>query len=94
VVVGWDDLVRDSSDRAATASGEVRAVGKTLGLVFLFRWLTALRDYRSWRLEQVVLATAFLLGPDEAMLAGETSLSDPHMTRGSVHDQHRRRTPE
>jgi hypothetical protein len=56
----------------------------TLGLIFGFRWLTALRDYRSWRLEQLVLATAYLLGPDEAMLAGETSLSDPHMTRGAV----------
>ena len=56
----------------------------TLGVVFLFRWLTALRDYRSWRLEQLVLATAYLLGPDEALLAGETSVSDPHMTRGSV----------
>jgi hypothetical protein len=56
----------------------------TLGLVFGFRWLTALRDYRSWRLEQLVLATAYLLGPDETMLAGETTLSDSHMTRGAV----------
>jgi hypothetical protein len=105
-VVGRDDLDCDSSDRAATASGDrVRAVGKTegrpqlhetrfpvfpwntsinLGLVFLFPWLAALRDYRSWRLEQLALATAYLLGPHEAMLAGETSLLDSHITHGSV----------
>lgn len=29
------------------------------------------RDYRSWTLEQLALATAYLLGPDEPMLAGE-----------------------
>jgi hypothetical protein len=45
----------------------------SLGLVFLFPWLAVLRDYRSWRLEQLALATAYLLGPHEAMLAGETS---------------------
>jgi len=53
----------------------------TLGLVVLFPWLAALRDYRSWKLEQLALATAYLLGPHEAMLAGETSL---FITRGSV----------
>jgi hypothetical protein len=56
----------------------------SLGLIFLLPWLAALRDYRSWRLEQLALATAYLLGPDEAMLAGETSLWDSHITRGSV----------
>jgi len=55
-----------------------------LALVFLFPWLNALRDYRSWRLEQLALATAYLLGPHEAMLAGETSLFDSHITRGPV----------
>lgn len=44
-----------------------------LGLILLFPWLAVLRDYRSWRLEQLALATAYLLGPHEAMLAGETS---------------------
>jgi hypothetical protein len=29
------------------------------------------RDYRSWTLEQLALATAYLLGPDEPMVAGE-----------------------
>jgi hypothetical protein len=47
-----------------------------LALIFLFPWLGALRDYRSWKLEQLALATAYLLGPDEAMLAGETSVLD------------------
>ncbi len=56
----------------------------SLGLIFLFPWLAALRDYRSWKLEQVALATAYLLGPAETMLAGETSLLDSHITRGLV----------
>ena len=51
----------------------------SLGLIFLFPWMAALRDYRSWKLEQVALATAHLLGPREAMLAGETSLKDSHI---------------
>src|ERR1700674_5176527 len=55
-----------------------------LGLVLLFPWLAALRDYRSWKLEQVALATAYLLGPHETMLAGETSLLDSHIVNGSV----------
>ena len=51
----------------------------TPALVFLFPLLAAMRDYRSWKLEQLALATAYLLGPHEAMLAGETSI-----TRGEV----------
>jgi hypothetical protein len=47
-----------------------------VGLIFLFPWLAALRDYRSWKLEQLALATAYLLGPHETMLAGETSVLD------------------
>ena len=34
------------------------------------------RDYRSWTLEQLALATAYLLGPNEPMLAGEVSIYD------------------
>ena len=52
-----------------------------LGVILLFPWLAALRDYRSWRLEQLALATAYVLGPHEAMLAGETSF---HIARGFV----------
>ena len=55
-----------------------------LGLIFLFPWLAALRDYRSWKLEQLALATAYLLGPHDTMLAGETSLLDSHITPGLV----------
>ena len=54
----------------------------SLGVVLLFPWLAALRDYRSWKLEQLALATAYLLGPQEAMLAGETSLLDSHIAGG------------
>jgi hypothetical protein len=55
-----------------------------VALVFLFPWLAALRDYRSWRLEQLALATGYLLGPHEAMLAGETSLFDSRIDRPFV----------
>ena len=34
------------------------------------------REYRSWTLEQLALATSYLLGPDEPMLAGEVSIYD------------------
>jgi hypothetical protein len=34
------------------------------------------RDYRTWTIEQLSLATAYLLGPDEPMLAGELSVHD------------------
>jgi len=43
-----------------------------LALILLFPWLALLRDYRSWRLEQLALATAYLLGPNEPMSAAET----------------------
>ena len=58
----------------------------SVGLIFLFPWLAALRDYRLWKLEQVALATAYLLGPDETMLAGETSLLDSHITSRVTRD--------
>jgi hypothetical protein len=38
------------------------------------------RDYRSWTLEQLALATAYLLGPDEPMLAGEGTSMGDHWT--------------
>jgi len=37
----------------------------------------ALRDYRLWTLEQVAAATAYLLGPNEAVLAAEATLALP-----------------
>jgi len=36
-----------------------------------------LRDYRLWTLEQLAAATAYLLGPDEPMLAGEATIMPP-----------------
>lgn len=41
------------------------------GIALLSVLQPALRDYRSWKLEQLALATAYLLGPNEPMLAGE-----------------------
>lgn len=35
-----------------------------------------LREYRTWTIEQLSLATAYLLGPDEPMVAGEVSRYD------------------
>jgi hypothetical protein len=58
----------------------------SVGLIFLFPWLAALRDYRSWKLEQLALATVYLLGPHEAMLAGETSLLDSQTTSPVTRD--------
>ena len=58
----------------------------SVGVIFLFPWLAALRDYRSWKLEQLALATAYLLGPHEAMLAGETSLLDSQTTSPVTRD--------
>jgi hypothetical protein len=37
----------------------------------------ALRDYRSWTLEQMAATTAYLLGPNEPMLAGEATIMPP-----------------
>jgi hypothetical protein len=34
------------------------------------------RDYRIWTIEQLALATAYLLGPDEPLLVGEVSVYD------------------
>ena len=57
-----------------------------VGFIFLFPWLHALRDYRSWKLEQLALATAYLLGEDETMLAGETSVLDSQATSPVTRD--------
>ena len=34
------------------------------------------RGYRTWTIEQLSVAIAYLLGPDEPLLAGEVSVSD------------------
>lgn len=53
-----------------------------LAVILLLPWLSALRDYRAWKVEQLALATAHLLGPNESMVAGETSLLDSHVAEG------------
>lgn len=52
-------------------------------LPFYLRGQAAMRDYRAWTLEQLALATAFLLGPDETMVVGETTLLPPEHLAGS-----------
>ena len=44
------------------------------GVPLIFVMWPAMRGYRSWMVEQLALATDFLLGPDEPMLAGEGTL--------------------
>jgi hypothetical protein len=43
------------------------------GVPLLLVGIPTLRNYRSWKLEQLALATVYLLGPNEAMLAGEAA---------------------
>ena len=47
------------------------------GFSFLFVERAAFRKFRQWTLEQLAAATAYLLGPDEPMVAGETTLYRP-----------------
>jgi hypothetical protein len=44
---------------------------------FLFVERAAFRKFRQWTLGQLAAATAYLLGPDEPMVAGETTLYRP-----------------
>ena len=37
----------------------------------------AMRDYRAWTLDRLAQATSYLVGPDEGMVAGETTLVPP-----------------
>ena len=50
---------------------------------FLSTTVPALRDYRLWTLEQLVAATAYLLGPNEPMLAGEATVLPPQFVGDS-----------
>jgi hypothetical protein len=49
-----------------------------LTLPFLVGRAPDWRAYRFWTLEQLAEATAFLLGPDETILAGEVNLEGPN----------------
>src|SRR5258708_30249554 len=46
-------------------------------LSFLFVERDAYRKFRQWTLDQLAAATAYLVGPDEPMVAGETTLYRP-----------------
>ena len=48
--------------------------GGDAGVPSMFVQHRAFRDYRSWTLEQLAIATSYLLGPNEPMQAGETTM--------------------
>jgi hypothetical protein len=55
-------------------SAPTSLIGLALAVPYLVQQQRAFRDYRLWTLEQLALAVSYLLGPDEAMLAGETTM--------------------
>ena len=57
-------------------ANEFSLAGLTAAVLFLPAE-RALRDYRLWTLEQLALATAYLLGANEPMLAGEATIMPP-----------------
>jgi hypothetical protein len=59
------------------SSTSLSAAGFFVGLPFLFVERDALRKFRQWTLDQLAAATTYLLGPDEPMVAGETTLYRP-----------------
>jgi hypothetical protein len=56
------------------ASRITSVIGVALAVPYLVQQQRAFRDYRLWTLEQLSLATSYLLGPEEAMVAGETTM--------------------
>jgi hypothetical protein len=65
-----------AADEASVIGGSQisNVVGLALLLPSFVLQQRAFRDYRLWTLEQLALATTFLLGPDEPMVAGETTM--------------------
>ena len=66
---------------ASTVAGDVVGTSRFAPLFllptavpFLVLELRAFRDYRLWTLEQLALATSYVLGRDEVMVAGETTI--------------------
>jgi hypothetical protein len=57
-------------------ANEFSLAGLTAAVLFLPAE-RALRDYRLWTLEQLALATAYLLAANEPMLAGEATIMPP-----------------
>jgi hypothetical protein len=64
-------------DWLGMSSTPLQAAGFFVGLSFLFVERDAFRRFRQWTLYQLAAATAYLLGPDEPMVAGETTLYRP-----------------
>jgi hypothetical protein len=69
---------RMSKTRWLRAANTFAPLAWLSGVPLIVVGLRAVRDYRSWTVEQLALATAYLLGPDEPMLAGEgTIIEEP-----------------
>ncbi len=64
-------------DWLGISSTPLSAAGFFVGLSFLFVERDAFRKFRQWTLDQLTSATAYLLGPDEPMVSGETTLYRP-----------------
>jgi hypothetical protein len=56
------------------ASSLTSLIGLALAVPYLVQEQRAFRAYRLWTLEQLSLATSYLLSPDEPMVAGETTI--------------------
>jgi hypothetical protein len=61
-------------ETAIPTSSPLSLIGGALVVPFLVLERRAFRDYRTWTLQQLVMATEFLLGPDAPMMAGETAM--------------------
>lgn len=60
--------------RGLSIARDVPALAMATGVPLLLILFPTLRDCRLWRLEQLALATAYLLGPNEPMLTGDTAM--------------------
>ena len=70
----WEGVRAAEVVGGSGASQISSVIGIALVVPFIVLQQRAFRDYRLWTLEQLALATTFLLGPDEPMLAGETTM--------------------
>lgn len=56
------------------------------GVSSMFVQHRAFRDYRLWTLEQLAMATSYLLGPNEPMQAGETTMFTTYLDGVVIRD--------
>lgn len=61
-------------ETAVPTSSPLSLIGGALVLPFFVLERRAFRDYRTWTLQQLAIATKFVLGPDAPMMAGETAM--------------------